>query len=245
MTNSYLLEIIKALQPEEREEMSRLLGAPQFNRSGNAKELVRLYQIILDAAPEFPEPLLQKHEVYFQIFADQALVPGKLEKLMAELNKLLRSYALAKKYLADNNEVQQQIDWAAWLRERGLQERSRQVVTKLKAQKGENEHESLEKYREALLIAEEIHLWEVTYNQLKGDLGIPNLIYDLELYYLNYKSVMTNRYLIQQKAHNCRIWFGSTKRPVFGKQKVCFYESRVKLTELSEKACPTSRSFSI
>ncbi len=64
---------------------------------------------------------LQKDWFIFKIFPEQTMVQGKLEKLMADLNKLLRNYALAKRYLSENNEVEQQIDWAGWLRERGLQ----------------------------------------------------------------------------------------------------------------------------
>ncbi len=199
MTNSYLLEVIKALQPEEREEMALLLSAPQLNISGNAKELVRLFQIILDTAPEFSEHLLHKYEVYFQIFSEPSMVQGKLEKLMAELNKLLRSYALAKKYFLENNQLQQHIDWSIWLRARGLGERSRQVIAKLQAQKNKDASESLLKYRANFLASEEKHEWESTHNQLKGDLGIPNLIYDLELYYQNYRTELINRYLNQQK----------------------------------------------
>jgi len=243
MTNSYLLDVIKAFQPEEREEMARLLSASQFNRAGNAKELLQLYQIILHAAPEFSESLLQKHEVYFQIFAEPTMVQGKLEKLMAELNKLLRSYALVKKYLSENNEVQQQIDWASWLRERGLQERSRQVVTKLKAQKGENEPESLEKYREALLISEEIYSWEGTYNQLKGDLGIPNLIFNLELYYLNYKSELTNRYLIQQKGPQLPDLGWVNKEDGFWQAKSVLLRISTEINSIMGKNLPTFEEF--
>ncbi|MFN0173298.1 MAG: hypothetical protein ACKVU0_01530 [Saprospiraceae bacterium] len=243
MTNSYLLEIIKALQPEERDEMARLLSAPQFNRSGNAKELLRLYQIILDTAPEFSAHLLQKHEVYFQIFSEPTIVQGKLEKLMAELNKLLRSYALVKKYLSEDNELQQQIDWASWLRERGLQERSRQVVTKLKAQKGENEPESLGKYREALLISEEVYLWEGTHNQLRGDLGIPDLIFDLELYYLNYKSELKNRYLLQQKGPQLPDLAWINKEDSFWQSKSVLLRISTGINSITGKSLPAFEEF--
>jgi hypothetical protein len=166
---------------------------------GNSKELTHLFQIILDAAPDFPDHLLQKHLVYNKVFSTATFVPGKLEKLMAELNKVLRGYAMSKQYLAENNDIQQQIDWAKWLRERGLAGRSRAVISKLSTQKLKDESESLDKYKIALLIAEESYYWEGTYNQLKGDLGIANLIYYLELFYQNYNSELINRYLLQQK----------------------------------------------
>lgn len=199
MTNSYLLEVIKALNHEEREEILWFLKAPAISRMGNARELNQLYQIILEASPGFSSASLQKQVVYQQIFPEPGIIPGKLEKLMAELNKIVRNYTLSKQYLAEQNDTQQQLDWAKWLREHGMADRSKQVVTKLFTQKLKGSPESIDKYKTVLLISEEIYLWEGTYNQLKGDLGIPNLIYYLELFYQNYNSELINRYLLQQK----------------------------------------------
>ncbi|MCW5921369.1 MAG: hypothetical protein KIS77_03430 [Saprospiraceae bacterium] len=200
MTNSYLLEVIKALNPIERQEVVLFLASPYFNKGGNVPELARLYQVILDAAPDFSEELLTKEKVYHQVFSDPNIIPGKLEKLMAALNKLLRVYALNSRYFSESNEIRQQVDWAAWLRERGLTERSTQVLAKLKNQTNTENLDSLERYHSNFLIAEEEHQRESFLNQLKGDLNIPNLIYSLELYYHNYRTELINRYLLQQKA---------------------------------------------
>ncbi|MBC7776968.1 MAG: hypothetical protein H7246_16170 [Phycisphaerae bacterium] len=200
MTNTYLLEVIKALQPAERQEMALFLASSYFNRGGNAKELTHLYQIILDAAPEFSDVLLRKEQIYSQVFSDQNMVQGKLEKLMADLNKLLRAFALTQRYHLDDNDEQHQIDWAAWLRERGLSERSRQVLTKLKSQKAHEKIESLQQDRTSLLIAEEDHEMESMHNQAKGDLNIPRVIYHLDLFFHTYRTELLNRYLLQQKA---------------------------------------------
>jgi hypothetical protein len=243
MTNSYLLEVIKALHPEEREEIALLLSAPQFNRSGNAKELIQLYQIILDSAPSFSENLLQKHDVYFKIFSEQAIVQGKLEKLMTELNKLLRSFALAKKYLSENNDLQQQIDWSNWLKERGIGERSRQVIEKLKTQKEKDASESLEKYREIFLISEANHLWESNYNQFRGDLYIPNLIYDLELYYRNYRTELINRYLNQQKGPQLPDLVWINKEDSFWQAKSVLLRIATGINTIMGKSQPTVEEF--
>lgn len=199
MTNTYLLEVVKALKPEERQEMVLFLASPLFNKGSNAQELSHLYQIILDAAPAFSEDLLEKERVYAQIFLDQKMVSGKLEKLMADLNKLLRAYALTQRYFSEYREEDQQVDWAKWLRERGLSERSRQMINKLKKQEAQDSAASLERYRTSVWIAEEDHLWELNHNQAKGDLSIPTLIYQLDLYFYNYRTELANRYLLQQK----------------------------------------------
>ncbi len=200
MINSYLLEVIKALEPAERKEFALLLESPNFNKGANAKELKHLYQIIFDAAPKFPDTLLNKEFVYFQVFSDATVVPGKLEKLMAELNKMIRLYALTQNYLLESNERQQQIDWAAWLRNRGVLGRSRQVTTKLKEQNEYGKIASLAQFKSNFLIAEEQHEWESIYNQAKGDLKIPQLICTLDLFFHTYRTELLNRYLLQKKA---------------------------------------------
>ncbi len=180
--------------------MILFLTSPLYNKGGNSKELALLYQIILDAAPDFSDILLDKGKVYFQIFPDQKMVPGKLEKLMADLNKLLRVYSLTQRYLLENKEEDQQVDWAKWLRERGLGDRARQLMAKLKTREEQDMEESLERSHTNFLIAEEEHLWELNHNQAKGDLFIPNLVYHLDLYYYNYRIELANRYLLQQKS---------------------------------------------
>lgn len=186
--------------PEERREMALLLSSPQFNSGSNAKELEQLYHIILDAEPDFSDNLLNKEKAYFQIFSGDKRVPGKLEKIMADLNKLLRTMLLSKRYFGEENEDQQQLDWLALLRERGLGDRSKQMLAKLKNQKEEKKEESLEHYSRLLALYKEEHEWESTYNQFNNDLKIPNLIYHLDLYFFNYRKELENRYLSQKKA---------------------------------------------
>ena len=107
MTNSYLIEVVRAMLPTEREEFASLLGMPQYNRANNAKELERLYHTILQAAPGFGAEDLAKNTVYFKVFTEKKMIQGKLEKLMADLNKLLRTFALNKRYFAESNDMQQ------------------------------------------------------------------------------------------------------------------------------------------
>lgn len=200
MIKTYLLEVIKASKPVKPQEMALLLGSPLFNRGGNAKELAKLYQIILDAAPDYSEDLLKKEKVYFQVFSDKSVVPRKLDKLIADLNKVLRLYNLTKRYLSESNEEQQQLDWSAWLRESGLADRSKQLIEKLKSSNSAEKPESLEQYRLNFLISEEEHVWELLNNQAKGDLNIPNVVFHFDMFYHSHRTELLNRYLLQQKA---------------------------------------------
>ena len=93
--------------------------------------------------------------------------------------------------------MQQQLDWAAWLRERGLMDRAQQAITKLKAQGSQEKTVSLAQFRTDLLLMEEVHEWESLQNQFKGDLSIPRIIESLELYFYTYRTALANRYLLQ------------------------------------------------
>lgn len=199
MTNTYLLEIIRALQPRQRAEMALFLESPLYNEGGNAEELKTLYKIILEAAPDFLEEKLVKERVYALVYPDTNFVQGKLEKLMVELNKLLRTFLLSKRYLSEQNEAQLQIDWLTWLREEGLGTRAQLLLSKMKSKKSDESEESLERYRLDLMMAEEKHELQSIQNQINGDLGIPELIDNLDLYYHNYRLELSNRYLLQQK----------------------------------------------
>ncbi|MBC7776390.1 MAG: hypothetical protein H7246_13225 [Phycisphaerae bacterium] len=199
MKNAYLLEIVKALQPIERQEIAQLLTQPT-KEYRSIKEMARLFQVILDAAPGFSQVMLQKDKVYFQIYADQNIVQGKLEKLMSDLNKFLRNYVLTTHYLSDENDTQRQVEWSAWLRKRGLAERAQKILTNLKKQQEPKQSESLEQYLNKLLLAQEAHEWECKFNQVQGNLEIPQLVKALDLYYYNYRTELANRYVLQQKA---------------------------------------------
>ena len=200
MTNTYLLEVVKALLPKDRQELAAFLASRHFNRGKNAQDIERLYQIVLAAAPDFSEELLDKDRVYTLIFAEPNAVSGKLEKVISDFNKLLRTFVLSRQYFAENNEEQQQIDWAKWLRTNGIAESAHKVIQKMKGKREREREESLGQYRTDLWIAEEEHLWELTHNRFKGNLNIPDLVYSLDLYYHNYRTELGNRYLLQQKA---------------------------------------------
>lgn len=200
MFKTYLLEVIKAMPPIKPRELNWVLDSPMFNKGGNAKEMAKLYNVIMETAPQFPEEALQKDSIYFKVFADKSEVPRKLDKLMSDLNKTLRLYLLTKTYLAEKNDAQQQLDWAAWLRENGIEEKSKQTLTKLKASFNESNAESLDFFRVNFQIAMEEHERESKYNIGKGDLAIPNLIDSLDLFFYNYRISILNRYSLQGKA---------------------------------------------
>jgi hypothetical protein len=199
MEKSYLVEIIKNLRAEELPQLSLFLNSAYFVQGVNSKEIQALCQIILDAAPHFSEASLNKETVYRQMFPGKELVEGKLKKVMSELNKLIRTFLLVRQYLHESNEFQHQLDIARQLRLRGMVSRHKQTIEKLKNAGAAAVKESHAQYQQDYLLEYEIHDLESAYNQGKGDINIPNVVYYLEMHYFTNRLEYLNRFLLQQK----------------------------------------------
>ena len=101
MRHTYLLEIISALSSEELQQFQLFLESPYFNSGAQSSDLLNLYKIIKSTAPDFDEQKLIKEIVYQQLFPNAKHIDGKLEKLMAELNKLLRTFCVVNDAASD------------------------------------------------------------------------------------------------------------------------------------------------
>ncbi|HNL40467.1 MAG TPA: hypothetical protein PKH43_15055, partial [Saprospiraceae bacterium] len=128
MENAYLLELLKTLDEDERNELTLFVGSAYFNRGKFAASAPELLRMILDAGPDFSKVFPEKRVVYERLFPGQAFVEGKLEKVMAELNKLVRTFLQLVHYQREENVFQQNFDLAVILRQRGLTGRYKQVV---------------------------------------------------------------------------------------------------------------------
>ncbi|MCB0523185.1 MAG: hypothetical protein R3A50_06440 [Saprospiraceae bacterium] len=199
MRHTYLLEIISALSSEELQQFQLFLESPYFNSGAQSSDLLNLYKIIKSTAPDFDEQKLIKEIVYQQLFPNAKHIDGKLEKLMAELNKLLRTFCVVNDAASDIQSVQFSLKWTSWLRERGLKTRFDQSFSKL-SKDVTSQKESLSKYEMLLKLAEEKHLWETSYNYLNGNLNIPEFQRQLKLFYQIRITDLKLRSIIQQKA---------------------------------------------
>ncbi len=197
MANIFLLDIIKAMGEKGRQEALLFLNSPFFNRDANAQEIIRLFQSIQKAGPDFAEEDLDKESIYSFVFQGKGFVAGKLDKLMSKLKKLLRLYILTQEYFSAEKEGQLQLDWVSWLREKDLEDRFLLAIKKMKEHEGPGSYSD---HLRLLRVAEEDHEWENAHNRFLGDLKIPELIYHLDIYYLNYRCELSNRLLLQQKA---------------------------------------------
>lgn len=199
MLDSKLVESIKLLSQGERSEFASFLDSRFFQKEFSIQQLKQLLKIILEALHQPEKPELSKKEVHSIIFQQKEFAEKRLDRIMFELNRLLKVFLLVKNYLQEDNELQQSLDWLAIQRHRGQEVKIEKQFEKLRKDVDSQNKTSAEKYLAQFKIAQEEHEWQSTYNKGKGDLGLPNAVEALDFYYFTLRLEMTNRFLLQQR----------------------------------------------
>lgn len=200
MTDSKLIETIKALSLEEREEFALFIASPYFNRGAYGAELSKLYAFIMAASPDFESEKLSKPAAHQLIFPHKAYSEGRVDRMMFEINKLSKDFLLTRFYHRQENEQRQMVDWMTVLRLKRMDGRAEKELEKLKSLKNTPAKESVEQLFTRYLMAREEHIWKSSHNKVKDDVGLPEVIEGLDLYYFSYRLELLNRFLLQQKA---------------------------------------------
>ncbi|MDX1912474.1 MAG: hypothetical protein SFV22_13350 [Saprospiraceae bacterium] len=206
MEQSLLIELIRTLSTSEREQLLQFAALPYINHGRMKDYTLPLLKFCIDNFSSEKSQNLDKKVVYLQVFPNQEFVEGKLEKVMVDANKILRSFLLTQRYLREDNAFFQQYDFAELIRVRGLLTRREQILGKLRKIKEEpdfGKHPNSLYYQ--FLLENTLHLDECYKNQKKGDLNVPNVIKALDIYYLTNRISTLNRFLLQQKATKIEI----------------------------------------
>jgi len=105
MEHTQLIELIGILKTEEKEQIRQFAALPFFNQ-GKMKAYVPLLLEICLTYSEHKSQLvgLEKKDVFALLFPGQEFVEGKLEKVMVEAHKIVRTFLLAQHYFHKNNE---------------------------------------------------------------------------------------------------------------------------------------------
>jgi len=200
MEDAYLFQVLKTLTTSEMEELRVFAGSDYFGHRHFHQEALALLTLILKNSGLHPVADWSKEDLFQQLFPHQTFIKGKLEKIMSELNKLVRAFLLWQQYYRPENEFNQLFDWAVLLRQRGLEPRYQQTLNKVsKLQEDEGFRENMYYYRQFLL-EYEIHDWQSLFNRKKGDLNIPNTLQNLDIFYYLNRLELLNRFLLQSRA---------------------------------------------
>ncbi len=202
MEQSQLVELIKTLSPKEKEQILHFAALPFFPRSKTKSYVRQLLEICLKHPWHDTNQKLEKAELSALLFAGQAFVEGKLEKVMVEAHKVIRDFLLAQFYFREENEFHQVFDFAEIVRRRGLDARYRSFLLRLRKIQEDIKHQNEFYFHDQFLLEHAQHSYESINNQVKGDLNIPDALDALEMHlHLNRLGIL-NSYLLQQKAAN-------------------------------------------
>ncbi len=199
MEQSLLVELIRTLKSEEKEQVLHFATVQFFNNGRMKAQVIPLIDIFFNHPWHTTEQRLEKKEVYSIIFPNQSFVEGKLEKVMVEAHKVVKMFLLSQRYFREENEFHQLLDFSEEVRMRGLDTRYHQTLARLQKMQVGIPQNSQQFYRRQFLLEYSKFEDETVHNQAKGDLNIPQTLQALELdYYLN-RLVLLNQLLLQQK----------------------------------------------
>lgn len=205
MKSSFVFELIRLLSEEERQELELFVASPYFNRGKNAGELTILLRLILNALTQQGAAVPDKKELYQTIYPGASWVEGKLDKLLVELKKLLRGFLLSRQYFQAENEFQAELDWGKVLRGKGLESHYQRLLGQLKAAGAAEQWKTAPHYLRQLQIEHAIHVQQSYDNRKKGDLNIPSVLHNLDMFYHLYRLEHLNYFLLQCKMTNLDI----------------------------------------
>ena len=198
MEQSLLIELIFTLSHAEREQILQFSEISSFNNGKMRTQVRPLLEICLNYRRD-AETRLEKKDVFARLFPGHVFVEGRLEKIMVEAHKVVRTFLTVQYYLREENEFHQTFDFSKVLRKRSLEGRYRQVLSKLQKIQEEIHRENEDNFYRQFLLEYAIHQEESFHNQVKGDLNVPKTIDALELHgHLN-RLALLNRFLLQQK----------------------------------------------
>ena len=199
MEQSQLVELIRTLQTEEKEQILHFATNQFFNQGRMRAQVIPLLDIFLNQPWHISEQKLDKRDVFTTIFPNQTFLEGKIEKVMVEAHKVVKAFLLVNRYFRTENEFHQLADFSEEVRARGLDTRYDKTIARLQKMQEEAPKNGQKYYQRQFLLEYSKYEEETVRNQGKGDLNIPNTLQALELnYYLN-RLLLLNQFLLQQK----------------------------------------------
>ncbi len=205
MVKSQLVDLLRHFSSEELREFQLFVASPYFNRGNFGEEARALLAFILAAAPDFSETDLERDRAYRSILPAGPVVEGKLDKVMSELHKLAKEFLSVNRYLRPENEFHRLLDQASFYRIHGMSNRYDNIIQKLEGRQRAVTRLDQYFFERAYLLDNEIHTFENTYNQKRGDVHIQQTLQSLDRYYFLIKTELLNLYLVQQKTTRLEI----------------------------------------
>ena len=199
MEQSQLVEMIQTLDPKERKQILQFASVQFFNPTRMRPYVGPLIELCMNHPWNEQDKVLRKVSVYATIFPGEEFIEGKLEKVMVEAQKFLRSYLLTRHYFRDDNEFYQTLDFAEISRIRGLKGKYKQSMDRLNEIQQNQTAKNASYFLKQLHLEGAIHYVESINNQQKNDINIGNVLHATEIFYHIRRVSLLSRYLLQMQ----------------------------------------------
>jgi hypothetical protein len=205
MKDSQLIELIQRLKQPEKAQILQFAAISLFNDGRMRAQVIPLLEVCLEDSWHSRTQNLDKKTVFALVFPDQKFVEGKLEKVMVEAHRVVKTFLLVQNYLREDNGFGQTFDFAQIARMRGLEDRHQKTLLRLQKIQEEFPWKNATYFYHQFLLEKSIHDQETLRNHVKGDLNIPKMFQALDIFFNINHLAMLNYYLLQRKVTNLPI----------------------------------------
>lgn len=98
MKDTHVVELIKALHPDELDDLRRFSTLGWVKKAALCPIRTAILEILLKAYPDFEAENIEKNSVYDILFPGQPFVSSRLEKINVEAAKIIRTFLQVKYY---------------------------------------------------------------------------------------------------------------------------------------------------
>ncbi|MBN8680351.1 MAG: hypothetical protein J0M29_19145 [Chitinophagales bacterium] len=199
MEDSYLISLLRAVNEEEFGQLYQFCELNLLNDLKYKAQISLLLGICHKQIKAGSSNLINKQELFFQIFPKDSYIEGKIEKVMHYTAKCVKNFLITKHFLREENEFYQNLDFFDILRERKLEDKALQILSKLRKTQQANTNKDFNYYLRQFHIEFRVHYLESISNKKKGDVNISNLLAAVEGFYQSRRVALLNRFILQQK----------------------------------------------
>jgi len=197
---SKLLSLIQVFEETELERFILFLNSPYFHEVKPAPEIMVLMQHIKDCFPDFEDERLSKENTFAVLYPDQDFIPGKLDRVMSNLLKIIKEFIIYEFSDLREDEVKRKLIMAKFYRQRHLEKPFERTIKSLRETQ-QQEKKKKDFYLKQFFIEQEVMYFGNLYNQRKNDYNVAATLESLDVLYLVHRLEFTCWLLTQEKAN--------------------------------------------
>lgn len=191
-------QLFGAFSEQDKHEFTLFLKSPFFVK-GEAEELLRFSQLLLQGQKGGGGSIFEKEELHKHIFPTKPFSHARLERVHTRLIQLIEQFLVVQNYTNTSNSPQHMLDLATVFRTKNIPGLFEKQMLKLSKYVSGNLLESTNYFFIKYKIAYEEYSWACLYNNTNYSLAASNLLEALSLFFYSEQMETLNRFSLQQK----------------------------------------------